>query len=98
MAERRLASRVIGLSAPTSTGTPPLSPDLPDAVNNVVNGTAASAAPTPGAIGTSQPLLGIFSGRPMPDWPVPPPIFATNDRTQASDDELFQRWVRWVDG
>jgi len=34
----------------------------------------------------------------MPDWPVPPPIFATNDRTQASDDELFQRWVRWVDG
>jgi hypothetical protein len=98
--ERRLASRVINLSAPASPGAPPLSPDLPDTVNNAGNWTAASAAPTPGtpdAQSASQSPLGIFSGKPMPDWPVLPPIFQPKDQSSPDDNELFQRWMRWLD-
>jgi hypothetical protein len=45
----------------------------------------------------SPPLLGIFSGKPLPDWPVPSPIFTTDDRPSPGDDELYQRWRRWLD-
>ncbi|WP_298254740.1 M23 family metallopeptidase [Bradyrhizobium sp.] len=44
------------------------------------------------------PLLGIFSGKPMPDWPVQPSIFQPKDQSSPDDNELFQRWMRWVDG
>jgi hypothetical protein len=53
----------------------------------------ASSLPLP----ASPPLLGIFSGKPMPDWPVPPPIFTTDDRPSPGDDELYQRWRQWLD-
>lgn len=56
----------------------------------------SGAAPTP-APEASAPLLGIFSGKPMPDYPVRPSIFATDDRSDPYDDELVQRWRRWLD-
>jgi hypothetical protein len=67
---------------------------------NLVANLSVPAAPTsgsPDAQGASQPLLGIFSGRPMPDWPVQPSIFQPNDQASSEDDELFQRWMRWLD-
>jgi hypothetical protein len=34
----------------------------------------------------------------MRDYPVRPSIFATaDDRPSPDDNELFQRWMRWVD-
>lgn len=43
------------------------------------------------------PLIGIYSGKPMPNWPVQPSISATDDRASPDDDELYQRWRRWLD-
>jgi hypothetical protein len=40
---------------------------------------------------SAPPLLGIFSGKPMPDYPVWPSIFATDGRPSPDDDELYQR-------
>jgi hypothetical protein len=58
---------------------------------------AAGDAPTP-APEAAPPLLGIVSGKPMRDYPVRPSIFATaDDRPSPDDNELFQRWMRWVD-
>lgn len=55
------------------------------------------ALPLPPA--AAQPLLGIVSGLPMRDYPVPPPVFQTRDQASPlDDDELFQRWMRYVDG
>jgi hypothetical protein len=31
------------------------------------------------------------------DYPVRPPIFATDDRSSSDDDELVQRWRQWLD-
>jgi hypothetical protein len=46
----------------------------------------------------SVPLLGIFSGKPMPDYPVPPPIWGLSDNPQSSgDDQWLQRWRRAID-
>jgi hypothetical protein len=42
-------------------------------------------------------LLGIFSGKPMPDYPVRPSIFDTDNRSSPDDDEPYQRWRRWLD-
>jgi hypothetical protein len=57
---------------------------------------ASSEAPTLGPE-SAPPLLGIFSGKPMPDYPVWPSIFATDDRPSPDDDELYQRWRRFLD-
>jgi len=46
---------------------------------------------------SAPPLLGIFSGKPMRDYPVWPSIFATGDRPSPDDDELYQRWRRFLD-
>ncbi|HLJ00101.1 MAG TPA: hypothetical protein VKT76_10315 [Bradyrhizobium sp.] len=73
--ERRLVGRVVNLSAPASSGAPPLVPNQ-----------AAS----------TSPLLGLFSGQPMPDWPVPPPIFQTKDQSPPEDNELWQRWRAFI--
>lgn len=48
----------------------------------------------------APPLLGVFSGQPMRNWPVPPPIFQPKDQKDQSspdDDELSRRWRRWLD-
>jgi len=45
----------------------------------------------------ASPALGIFSGQPMPDHAVWPSIFATGDRPSPDDDDLYQRWRRWLD-
>jgi hypothetical protein len=65
--------RLVNVSAPASTGTPPPAPS------------------------SSQSLLGIVSGQRMPNYPVPPSIFQTKDLSSPDDDELFQRWMRYVD-
>jgi hypothetical protein len=46
---------------------------------------------------STSPLLGIFSGKPMRDYPVWPSIFATDNRSSPGDDELYQRWRRFLD-
>ena len=82
---RILGRRVVNLSnAPAPNDAPPVVPSEP----------AASTANGPAS---PPPLFGIFSGKPMPDWPVRPSILQTKDQT-SHDDELFQRWTRWVDG
>ena len=57
----------------------------------------ASADAPPLSPATSLPLLGIFSGKPMPDYPVWPSNFAAGDRPSPDDDELYQRWRRFLD-
>ena len=55
----------------------------------------------PLAPASPQPPPGIFSGKPTPDYPVWPSIFQPKDQGDQSppkDNELFQRWMRWVDG
>jgi hypothetical protein len=69
-----------------------LSSDLPDAASGAGS---PPLAPTPN--GAWSPPLGIFSGKPMPDHVVWPSIFATDDRPSPDDDELYQRWRRWLD-
>ena len=73
--------------------------DAPVRVLSRVNLSPASAsgdAPTL-APASAPPLLGIFSGQPMRDHPVWPSIFATDDRSSPDDDELYQRWRRWLE-
>ena len=79
--ERRLVGRVVNLSAP-----------LADAPTLVSNRPAASVPNRPPA-----PPLGIFSGKPMLDWPVRPSIFQPRDQSSPDDNELYQRWLRWAD-
>ena len=40
-------------------------------------------------------LLGLFSGQPMLDWPVPPPIFVLPDRPNAPDND---EWFKFIAG
>jgi hypothetical protein len=98
----RLVSRVVNLAAPSPNNVPLLAPSQP----NPLAATYASGTPDQGGspplatnrgVSSSRPL-GIFSGQPMPDWPVPPPIFQPRDQPSPEDNELFQRWMRWVDG
>ena len=73
--------------------------DTPVRILSRVNPSPASAssdAPTL-APPPAPPLLGIFSGKPMPNWPVRPSIFVTDDRSDPDDDELVQRWRQWLD-
>jgi hypothetical protein len=46
---------------------------------------------------SASPLLGIFSGKPVRDYPVWPSIFDTDNRSSPGDDELYQRWRRFLD-
>src|SRR5262249_35135526 len=63
---------------------------------------AGSLAPAPLGVPNqpqTQPQsdrpLGLFSGQPMPNYPVPPPIFDFPDRsTTSSDNDLFARWIK----
>jgi hypothetical protein len=67
--------------------------DIP--VRRLVSSPAVSAPSL--APASPLPLLGIFSGKPMRDYPVPPPIFQSRDPSPPEDNELFQRWMRWLD-
>ena len=43
--------------------------------------------------------LGIFSGKPMPSYPVPPPIFGLPDRSRVvgdDDENWYARWRRLI--
>ncbi len=82
---RILGRRVVNLStAPAPNDAPPFVP----------NGVVSSVADGPAS---SRPLLGISSGKPMPEWPVRPSIFQTKDQASPDDDDLYQRWIRWLD-
>jgi hypothetical protein len=61
----------------------------PSTVTNDNN--APSLAPS-----SSPQSLGIFSGKPMRNYPVPPPIFRSADPPSTDDDELFRRWKAWI--
>ena len=65
--------------------------------SRVVNASPASGDAPPVVPSASPPALGIFSGKPMLDYPAWPAIFAADDRSSPDDDELFQRWRRWLD-
>jgi hypothetical protein len=56
-----------------------------------VLGDTVPAAPSPQA---NRPL-GIFSGKPMPDYPVPPPILGLLDRSRANGDDDENWYTRW---
>jgi hypothetical protein len=78
---------------------PPLVPSGNSNASGDISGRVATAPgvdPRLPNLAASPPLLGIFSGKPMPDWPVRPPVFVADDRAKP-DDELFQRWMRWLD-
>jgi hypothetical protein len=69
-------------------------------VRRLVNLSASISNEVPPlAPASPQPSLGIFSGKPARDDAAQPAIFATaDDRSSPEDDELFKRWMRWVDG
>ncbi len=71
--------------------------DVPVRVRSRVNASPASASGDAPPPASAPPLPGIFSGKPMRDYPVRPSIFATDDRSSPDDDELYQRWRRWLD-
>jgi hypothetical protein len=89
----------IGADAPTSRN-----PDrgqrseIPNPERRLVNlaSSASIDAPPPAPV-SPPPPPGIFSGQPMQDYPMRPPIFVTDDRSLSDDDELIQRWRRWLD-
>lgn len=67
-----------------------------------IRGADLSAAPASGeapslAPASAPPLLGIVSGQPTREHPLPPSIFAADNRSSPDDDELYQRWRRWLD-
>ena len=98
--ERRLVGRVVNLSA-SSTNAPSLSPGQSDATSNG-SGNWAAVQPTspplaPNQTASSSPALGLFSGQPMPDWSVPPPIFQSKDQASPEDNELWQRLRAMLD-
>ena len=83
---RILGRRVVNLStAPAPNDAPPLVP------------TGVVPSVTADRPASSPPLPGIFSGKPVPDYPVWPSIFVTDDRPSPDDNELYQRWRRWLD-
>jgi hypothetical protein len=52
----------------------------------------ASGDAPPLAPVAASPALGIFSGQPMRNYPVLPPIFQLPDRSVSDDDDWYQRW------
>lgn len=93
----------IGAPAPQVTPSPGKRSEADDdTAVRVLSRVNLSPAPAsddapPLAPASAPPLLGIFSGKPMRDYPVRPSIFATDDRASPDDDELAQRWRRWLD-
>jgi hypothetical protein len=74
--------------------------DTPVRILSRVNLSPASASASgdapPLTPPASPPLLGIFSGKPMPDYPAWHSIFATDNRPSPDNNELYQRWRQWL--
>jgi hypothetical protein len=69
-----------------------LSPDLPNSLDDGFgNSTSATGGMQPGQPRQLPRSLGLFTGRPMPDWPVPPPIFDVAGRSGAGNDSVDGR-------
>ena len=84
-------------SPPTNDDAPA---DIP--VRRLVNRslpTSIVAQPlAPDVAASSSRPLGIASGQPMRDYPLPPPIWGFSDKSSSpEDDEISQRWRRWLD-
>ena len=99
---RKLGRRVVNLSsAPASAGAPPLAGDPQDSFDDRFGSwttSAVGAAPRAPNRVPSSPVLGVFSGKPMRDFPVPPPIWGMEDKSStAGDNDLFRRWMPWID-
>jgi hypothetical protein len=69
-------------------------PRLGRRVVNLATPAPNTAPPlVPDAVAPASRPLGLVSGKPMPDWPVPPPIWNFSDKSSAGDDDaLWQRW------
>jgi hypothetical protein len=39
---------------------------------------------------------GLFTGQPVPDYPVPPQLFSLPDRSAASGDDMDDWFARWI--
>lgn len=105
---RRLGRRVAGSSffdkgtaaVPAVPPDGPLSPDRSDAFDARFGNWASSLAP--GVPNQPKPspqvngLPGIVSGQPMPNYPVPPPIWGPpgDSRTTSDDENWYARWRR----
>jgi hypothetical protein len=65
----------------------------------VVPGGTRSGSSSPPAISsgpqpqTTKPL-GVITGQPMPDYPVPPMVFGLPDRSGDNMDDWFSRWIK----
>jgi hypothetical protein len=81
-----------GFSPPGSTRDDNL-PERRLARRTVNPSSPTSGDAPPLAPAAASPALGIFSGQPMPDWPVPPPIWGFSDKAKSSedDDEWYKR-------
>lgn len=93
----------VGAPAPQVTPHPAKRSEADDSAPlRVLSRVNLSPVPVPSeapplAPASASPLLGIFSGQPMRDYPAPPPIFQPKYQASPEDSELFQRWMRWVD-
>lgn len=107
---RRLGKRIAGKSGSSffDRGTaampvvPPndaLSPDQPDSFDARFRNWKSSPAGVPNQPTPSPQvngLPGIVSGQPMPNYPVPPPIWGPpgDSRTTSDDENWYARWRR----
>jgi hypothetical protein len=65
-----------------------------------ISSPAGSAPRVSNQTAPSQQTVGIFSGKPMPNYPVPPPNWGLPDETrvpEADDENWYTRW-RWLIG
>jgi hypothetical protein len=63
----------------------------PDDIDSV------SQPPVPSALPQPNRPLGLVSGKPMPNYPVPPMLFGFSDRSATSGDNMddwFNRWIK----
>jgi hypothetical protein len=53
----------------------------------------------PNRFAPPSPVLGIFSGKPMLDFPIPPSLFGLPDASRANgedDENWYTRWRRSI--
>lgn len=87
---------------------PAIAPSIPRPTRRLVSSAFAGSNPlnpTPAPPPQTGRSLGIFTGGPMPDWPVPPPLGSFSNRSGAAGDgagsntmPLFEQYLRYLYG
>jgi hypothetical protein len=97
---RRLDANQLPVS-PIDNGSP-AAPLVPSGVANFsgrLPGRIAAIAgidpQNPNRFAPPSPVLGIFSGKPMPNVSIPPPIFGLLDDSRANRDDDENWYTRW---